>query len=246
MRKFVFRWPFISSIILLACGSAFLALNPQWIKVEAIELELVKSSDQDLLFQRIKTSLEPQFKSFEGRFFWQVPLSRLYDLVAKDKRVKRASIRREFPSRLRVEVEPRTPVLAYLARDGRVYPVATDATLLPALPFKDSSDLPLLRGEEFRDEQELRARAIELFEVVPDDGLISKAQVSEIGYSRKEGFKIFVSGSKAEVKMGDTDFGPKISRVQRVLSYLEMQSIKGRVIDARYAKKVVVRVRNTP
>lgn len=240
------RWPIVLSLISIVGGFVYLALNPQWIKVETVNVDLMNGSDQDLLFQRIKTSLEPQFKNYEGRFFWQVPLSQIYELVAKDKRVKRVSIHREFPSRMRVEVEPRTPVLAYLAQDGRVYPVATDATLLPPLPFKDSSDLPFLRGEDFKDEQELRARAIELFEAMPDEGLISKSQISEIGYSKKEGFKVFVSSSKAEVKFGDTDFGPKISRVQKVLSYLEMQSIKGRVIDARYAKKVVVRVRNTP
>lgn len=240
------RWPFLAAVLLLGGGSLLLTFNPQWIKVETVDVDLVKDSDQELLFQRIKTSLEPQFRNYEGRFFWQVPLSQIYELVAKDKRVKRVSIHREFPSRMRVEVEPRTPILAYLAQDGRVYPVATDATLLPALPFKDSSDLPFLRGEEFKDEQELRARAIELFESMPNQGLMSKGQISEIGYSRKEGFKVFVSGSNAEVKMGDTDFSPKISRVQKVLSYLEMQSIKGRVIDARYAKKVVVRVRNTP
>lgn len=241
-----FRWSLITVFILLITGVSILAMNPQWIKIETVQIELITGSDQELIFQRIKNALAPQFKNFEGQYFWQVPLKRIYDLAAKDKRVKRVSIHREFPSRLRVEVEPRTPVLAYLGVDGRVYPVATDATLLPALPFKDAPDLPLLRGEDFKDEPELRERAIELFEAMPEDGMMRKSQISEIGFTKKEGFKVFISGPNAEIKMGDTDFGPKISRVQRVLSYLEMQSIKGRVIDARYSKKVVVRVRNTP
>lgn len=241
-----FRWSIAIVCLLLLAGAAMVFNNPQWIKVETIEIDLMAGSNQDLIFQRIKNSLTPQFKSFEGKYFWQVPLKRIHEATAKDKRVKRVNIHREFPSRLRVEVEPRTPVLAYLGADGRIYPVATDATLLPPLPFKDAPDLPLLRGEDFKDEQELRERAIELFEAMPEEGMMRKSQISEIGFTKKEGFKVFISGPNAEVKIGDTDFGPKISRVQRVLSYLEMQSIDGRVIDARYSKKVVVRVRNTP
>jgi len=70
--------------------------------------------------------------------------------------------------------------------------------------------------------------------------------ISEIFYSKKEGFKIFLKGVATEVRMGDSDFGPKISRVEKVLSYLDSQNVKGRVIDARFSKKVVVRVRKAP
>ncbi len=240
------RWSIVTTSLIGAAAVVVLILNPRWVTVESVEIELAAGSDQHLLFERIKHSLVPQFKPLEGKFFWQVPLGQVYEMAAKDKRVKRLNVHREFPSRLRVELEPRTPALAYLARDGRIYPVATDATLLPALSLKDSPDLPFLRGEELKDEPSLRARAIDLFEAMPDHGLLSKAQISEIVFNKKEGFKIFVSSSKLEVKMGDTDFGPKISRVQKVLSYLDAQSIKGRVIDARFSKKVVVRVRNTP
>ena len=46
--------------------------------------------------------------------------------------------------------------------------------------------------------------------------------------------------------MGEGDFDLKVSRVEKVMSYLHNRNIKGRVIDARFSKKVVVRVRNTP
>ncbi len=235
-------------IILVIVTAAFTAIvaHPEWIRVEQFQIDLADSSTEDLLFQRIKTTLSGQMKVYEGRFFWQLPLTTIYDLVSKDKRVKKVNIYREFPSRVRLEIEPHTPLLAYLARDGRIYPVARDATLLPALAAHEAPDLPILRGDELKDEPSLRELALELLATVPEEGALRKKSISEILYSRKEGFKIFVSGPASEVKLGDTDFGPKLSRVQKVIGYLDSQNIKGRVIDARFSKKVVVRVRNTP
>ena len=127
-----------------------------------------------------------------------------------------------------------------------VYPVATDAALLPPIPITEAPDLPFLRGEDLKDETSLREKTIELFSAIPDVGPFNKGNVSEIVYGKKEGFKIYVNGTRAEIKVGDSDFGPKLSRAQKVLAYLDSRNIKGRVIDARFSKKVVVRVRNTP
>lgn len=248
MRAFLklIRWPALVILATALIAGVVVALNPTWIKVEQIELELAPRSTEDLLFQRIKASLVQQTGKMEGSYFWKVPLSAVYELTMKDRRVKKVTVHREFPSRMRVEIEPHTPVLAYLGSDGRIYPVATDATLLPALATADAPDLPLLRGEDLKDEPGLRELAIELFEGVPNEGPLNKKQISEITYTKKDGFQFFISGFGSDVKLGDTDFGPKISRVTKVLSYLESQNIKGRVIDARFSKKVLVRVRNTP
>jgi cell division septal protein FtsQ len=240
------RWPITIVCLCLLIAGGMVIFNSQWVRIEAVQIDIAKDSNQDLLFQRIRQSLTQQFKPFEGRYFWQVPLKTVYEITSRDKRVKSASVYREFPSRLRIEIEPHTPVLAYLGRDGRMYPVATDATLLPALPVADVPDMPILRGDELNDEPELREKALALLQSFPDDGLMAKSKVSEIIHTKKDGFKVFVSGAVAVVQMGDTDFGPKVSRVQKVLSYLDSRNIKGRVIDARFSKKVVVRVRKAP
>jgi cell division septal protein FtsQ len=224
----------------------YFALTANWLKIETLQVDLMTSSHEDLLYQRIKNSLTPQLQRFAGKFFWQVSLAQIYDFTVKDKRVRKATVFREFPSRVRIMIEPQTPVLAYLSNDYRVYPVAADATLLPSQSLADASDLPILRGEELRDENHLRELALDLFEQIPNEGSLRKGNISEIYYVKKDGFKIFMGDASVEIKMGEADFGPKISRVEMVLSYLDSQNIKGRVIDARFAKKVVVRVRNSP
>ncbi len=242
----ILRGPLLILGSLLAGVVTLLAFNSHWVRIETVQIDLVKDSNQDLLFQRIRNSLTQQLKVYEGRYFWQVPLKNVFEAAQKDRRVKSAAVFRDFPSRLRVEVEPHTPLLAYLSSDGRVYPVATDAALLPPIPITEAPDLPFIRGEDLKDEPALREKSIALLEAVPDQGALNKASVSEIVYSKKEGFTVFLNGTRAEIKLGDSDFGPKISRAQKVLAYLDSRNIKGRVIDARFSKKVVVRVRNTP
>lgn len=234
----------LAALIVIAGG--LIAYNSNWVRINTVTLEIEPNSKQDLLFQRIDTTLKPQLAAFEGKYFWQVPLRQVFELVSKDKRVSKVWVYREFPSRLRIQIEPRTPVLGFLSNDGRIYPVATDATLLPALSVNEAGDMPLLRGNELSDEPSLRELALELFDLIPTEGGFRKRDVSEIVYNKKEGFAVYINGTPAELRMGDSDFGPKISRVEKVLSYLESQNIKGRVIDARFSKKVVVRVRNNP
>lgn len=240
------RWPLFALGVITLVAGLLIALNPGWIRVEAVQIELAPDSKEFLLYQRIRSSLAPRLRRFEGQYFWEVPLNGVYEVAAQDRRVKRVTVRREFPVRLRLEVEPHTPVLDYISKDGRVYPLATDATLLPAHTLADSSNLPFLRGEELKDQAPLREAAIQLYSGIPEEGFLSRKTVSEIYYSKKSGFSLFVGGAASEVKIGDSDFGPKISRVQKVLSYLDSQGVKGRVIDARFSKKVVVRVRKAP
>jgi hypothetical protein len=125
---------------------------------------------------------------------------------------------------------------------GRVYPIARDGTLMPALALKDVPNFPLLRGKEFLSDVSLRERAIQLMEAIPSEGRFARSMVSEIMHS-PDGFSLYLGGQIAEVKMGDDEFELKANRVEKVLSYLHNRGLKGRTIDARFAKKVVVRVR---
>lgn len=241
------RWPLATLTGLILVLGGVLIANPRLVKIDSIDIAKVQSSDQELLFQRTQKDLNIKLQGHVGKYFWQVPLEKIFQAVTKDKRVKSTSIYREFPSKIKIVIEPYTPVLGYLAGDGRIYPIANDGALLPAQSLKDAADLPIVRGLELKDNLPLRVQALDLYHSVPEStASLSRMHISEIVHSAKDGFKIFLSNEKSEVKFGDTDFGPKVSRVQKVLTYLDSRQIKGRVIDARFAKKVVVRVRNNP
>jgi cell division septal protein FtsQ len=236
---------FLLSIFFTALGVGLWYLNKSpLLQLKTVEIVLDPSSRESFLFEKIQTGLQASLFHFTGLPFWRVSLEDVMTEVKKDHRVRMARVQRDFPYLLRVIVVPHEPMIGYLDDKGRIFPVARDATLLPPISLKDVPNFPLLRGKEFETNVALRVKAIQLMESISTEGRFHREMVSEILHTNKDGFELFLSDHLALVKMGDGDFDLKASRVEKVLSYLHNRNIKGRVIDARFAKKVVVRVRN--
>jgi cell division septal protein FtsQ len=231
-------------VLLVSAGVGFwLFVNGRAMRLNSVDIVLDPDSHESFMFEKIQTGLQASLLPFTGLPFWKVSLEKVMDEVKKDKRVRLARVQREFPHVLRVIVVPQEPLLAYMDEQGRIYPVARDATLMPALALKDVPNFALLRGKEFATDEHLREQAVELMAAMPVDGHFKRDQISEILHNQKDGFSLFLANHSAEIKMGDADFDLKVSRVEKVLSYLHNRNLSGRTIDARFAKKVVVRVR---
>lgn len=244
MRAYV-RLIVVFSLTALLSVAIYYGAESGWGRLAPVRVTLANDSDQAQLFERIQASLATPLSRLQGEWLWKVSLPQVLELVEKDRRVKEVRIKREFPNRLEVIVTPHRPVAAWVDKSGRFFPLAADGSLLPALTLKDSLDLPLLRGNNFREQIELREKALALLQEWPANGIVGRDRVSEMSYSNKWGFALLISGG-AEVRVGEGEYGPKASRVERVLTYLQEQQLRGRVIDARFAKKVVVRLRNAP
>jgi len=215
-------------------------------RLQEIEIEKGANLQDEFFFQSIRDSLSAQIQPLVGQYIWKVRLEGIMQKIEGDQRIEAAHISRLFPNRLRIVIEPHRPILAVLTEDNKVYPLAPDGTLMTALAITEGPDLPLLRGKQFIKDEALRKKAIQLFNELPESGSFSQKIISEINYSQKAGFSLILSNLGTEVRVGEADLGRKASRVEKVMSYLENHQIKGRVIDARFTKKVVVRLRNEP
>ncbi|MGE0762711.1 MAG: cell division protein FtsQ/DivIB [Bdellovibrionales bacterium] len=227
-------------------GALYLGAEAGWGRLAPVEMSMADGSDQPQLFARIQTSLQKELKNYQGKWLWQARLSEVLQKVQADRRVRSARVDRVFPNRLRVVIEPQQPVMAWADEVGRLFPVATDASLLPALPLNEVRDMPLLRGKVFKNDLSLREQAIALLGALPESGPLARERVAEISYTQKNGFALMLTQSGIEVRLGVTEIEKKTERIAQVLNYLQDQQLRGRVIDARFAKKVVVRLRNAP
>lgn len=236
----------VLGVTAVLAGAVYLGAEAGWGRLEPVDVVMAPGSDQQQLFAHIQGSLQKELKAYQGKWLWETSLPKILDEVQDDRRVRSARIDRVFPNRLRVVIEPHQPVMAWVDDVGRLFPVATDASLLPDLPLHEIRDMPLLRGKQFKTDQLLREQAIQLFERLPVAGPLARERVAEISFSEKNGFSLMLVQSGIEVRLGTNDIERKSERIAQVLNYLQDQQLRGRVVDARFAKKVVVRLRNAP
>lgn len=227
-------------------GGLYFGADQGWGRVEQVSVTLASTSDQGELFARIEPSLTKMLEVYDGQWLWRLQLEDVTQTVLKDRRIRSVEISRLFPNRLEVNINPHRPTIAWVDEVGRFFPVALDGTLLPPLPSPEAADVPLLRGRRFQADQSLRERALALFAELPDVGALAKSHIAEITHSDRSGFGLLLIQGGMEVRLGEGQIGLKASRVDRVLNYLQDQQLRGRVIDARFGKKVVVRLRNDP
>ncbi|MCB0365157.1 MAG: FtsQ-type POTRA domain-containing protein [Bdellovibrionaceae bacterium] len=233
----------VTSLILVG---AYWSVHGDWFNLQSVQIEMEESSNQEVLFNRIRSELAGKLNSLIGLKAWEVELGGLLSEIESDSRVKAAYVSRQFPNKLFVRILPRDPVLVLAGAKGFVYPVASDASLLPAILAQDAPDLPLLRGSGFAKNENWRKKVIELLEEVPQEGDVGLNRISEVHYTPEEGLEVVLMGKGVKVSLGEKAISRKLKRVERVLHYLQEHQIDGRVIDAKFSKKVVVRLRNAP
>jgi hypothetical protein len=122
--------------------------------------------------------------------------------------------------------------------------VGRDASLLSRL--KSPIDLPLLRGAQFFEDVQLRRQAVDLMNEIPFEGVFHQGLISEVRFDKHKGFELLLTNGWTRVNMGKEDFSRRVRFIERVLNYLQEHKMQARVIDARFSKKVVVRLRNAP
>lgn len=245
MKKAFALIPGLVVLLVIILVGGYFSLG-QKISIEKVKISLSKESQEQLLFEEIKKDLEPRLDKIIGESMIQYSFKTLIDEVLKDKRVKEVYLRREFPSTLIVRVVPREPVLGWVDEKGYIHPVSKDLEVLPRLKSGDLKDHPLLRGKDFLIDKRVREQALKLLNSLPESGHFNRSYVSEILYSKASGFDFILSHPSIRVKMGFENDSEKSSRVEKVLSYIQNRDIKSRVIDSRFNKKVVVRLRNEP
>lgn len=244
MRAFVKVFFAVGLIIALFAGG-LIYFDSDILKITEVTVRQSEGIGSGYLFSRIKEDIAPKLASLYGKSILDVPLDQVYAILEKDRRVRDARILRKFPSELYIEIEPHVPIANVLSTSGQsVYPLTKEGTLFPAVTFSDANDAPVLRGKAFLKDIELRAKAIFMLRSLPEAGDFTAAEISEIHFDKKKGFVLVLSRDNSEVIIGSKDFEKRAEHIRRVIQYLRSENLRGRVIDARFSKKVVVRLRN--
>jgi cell division septal protein FtsQ len=245
--KTVFSWTLAISVVVLLGRAGWILFTNDTLKINSIEFVLADGFEaEQTLFDKIVTDSDRATQPFRNQWIWNVHLENVLKAIEADPRIRNVHLLRRFPNHIVAVIQPHETAANLLDKNGLLHPVAKDGTLLPPTAPGEAADRPTLRGARFFTDHQVRLRAIQLLADLPDHGLLSKAAISEVHFKEKKGFEFTLVGSGVVINIGDESLAQKADHIEQVLAYLQSQHIKGRVIDARFDKKVVVKLRKQP
>ena len=209
------------------------------------QVDIQFSSDSQIGFSSsVLKGVEQKLAIYKGKSTFALPIRSVVDSILEDKRISHAQVSRTMLGDMRVKLALRRPIALYLDEAGKAFPLSFDGEFLPKVGMEELPDLPILRGRKFQKELALRKDVLGFLGQLPDFGPFSLASVSEVRFDEKNGFRFWVSEQQGAIQFGSQLSDQKIRRVTQVLDYLHSRRLQTRVIDTRYDKKVVVKLRN--
>jgi cell division septal protein FtsQ len=178
-----------------------------------------------------------------GDPFWRIPVEKEAAVIKQDGWVESVELRRRFPGTIVVNVTERKPIAVTSNLKGRFEYVDENNNVIDRAQPDQISDYPVLAGAEFENDRDLRGQALALLKSLPDDGDLSKNEISEIQFHDEHGFQMTLSKTRTVIDLGRENIPLHLDRARRVVQYLQQHNINASHVDSDYAKKVLVKVR---
>lgn len=247
MKKLIFRLVCFFVVLPSAViGSLYYLEQRGVFNIEKIEVRLDDSYGDLVFLKPLLVRIENRLKSQNGKSLWAIKMREIKTSLVEEKWISQINIVRKWPSILTVQIRPHEVKMLWVSSRGELFPVLESGDMLGRVASNQAPDAPLLMGEKFRTDEDLRVQAIDFLRELPSSGPFNGNQISEIRYSEKEGFVVSLVQSGLQVKMGEDNLALKSARVSQVLEYMNNHQFEGRVIDANFSKKVLVKLRKAP
>ncbi len=224
-------------------------------KIDKVEIRVeARTSQKNYIAAKVR-ELQAKLNSVKGISLWRAPLSQVSQSLKDEKWIRNFQISRAWPSGIILTVEPDTVAILVLSQEGVsggasegsvIRPITESGQLLEKIKTNSSPNAIVTHDAVFLSNQKVREGAIEVIKSLPENGAMSAAHVSEIGFDKKEGYWIKLLKSETKINFGEMQFEIKTARISRVIDYLESRNLKARVIDANLSKKVLVRLQQNP
>lgn len=221
-----------------------------------VEVQIVNSgSIEHILQQSVSQRILKNEKLFKNKQIWAVSLGKVHDVVVAEPWVQSVRISRTLPNQVKIVVEPKRAIAMLLVQkvkgaNPELRAVTADGSVLKLPNSTAALDVPIARGPLLDSQTEAgaaaRAKLIEFIASIPNEGSLSTKNIAEITYVPNEGFSLALIPMKSTVLLGNEKIQTKVTRVSQVLDYLLAHQLHGRVIDASFSKKVLVRLRKDP
>jgi hypothetical protein len=241
--KTVLAFVFSGLLVLGAIAGNIYALHgDKYLDVASITVDVDAGADADL-----EKYFEERLFSFssrlEGTPIWKVSIGKLSQEILNMDWVSEVIVKRKWPNRIEVHAKAEKIVLILMNNSGELFAVTNKGSIVPDIPSKMLPLVPLSRDHLLETDLDLRLEVVQGLMQVPRDGAFSFNNISDVHYFPTTGFEFVLRNSGQKILIGTNQILERSQRVSKVLNYLNNQGLRGRVIDARFSKKVLVRLR---
>ena len=179
-----------------------------------------------------------------GMNIWKVEPGGIEKKVANHPWVRRVLVRRDFPRRVIIEVEERTPKA--IVALGQLYYVDADGVVFKEVGAGENVNFPLLTG--LRPEQLAKANAAlrgKIKDAVRLGDLMAKdaRTLSEIHFDESGRLVVYTTAFPVALKIGWGEWDAKLKRLDRVLALWKGNEERLASLDASFNDQVVARLR---
>lgn len=240
----------VTLIVVLVLPCAFLigAKNGLF-KVRTIDVVQVDLGEDEK--KQIPEAYEDYFKSFksnlskfDGENLWDIDLKLVKEFALKEPWIESVEIYRRLPQTLRLEVKPKSSIAIYLTSQGNLHLLSSDGKILPKINQTKSPRLPVIQNAKIIKDGKNKEKIVAVLNEIASEGHLKLESIAEVHLGSKNEVLLTDLNTKSLIKLGNGNVGIKSARVAKVLEYLDQNNLKGRVIDADFSKKVLVKLRN--
>lgn len=247
MLKIYTRWIFYSLCLagLIGIGVYYFP-HITLFQIQEIPVEIKSSSTHQYFAEQMKDNVKAKLSFLNEQNVWLVSLKKIYEQVSSESWIESINLKRVFPNRLKIDIKSKEIIFVFVNQKNEFIPILEDGLTVPAQAANLLPDVPVLRIKKNIFNEETLKKITALMKLIPRENFFSLSNIKEVNWSDDEGLSLSLLKPDAEIIFGSEEIDKRSKRVQNVLSYLDTQSQKARVIDSRFSKKVLVRLRKGP
>jgi cell division protein FtsQ len=246
--KFWMKLIFALVVVPSVFGGLVYSLHERgFFNLSSLEISVLKADEHSSFYEPLAQKIEKALSQHKGSSLFQLDLTELKTQILKEPWVEQVHLTRRWPQSIQIQIQSKKIPFILIEKDRYARPVLEDGTLLERVPLERAPQAVVLVGPDFRDQLELRQKAVRVLSEVPKEaGVLTQSKISEVRFDTKDGFWLTLVGGGTQVRLGHEQFALRAARVSQVLNYLQDREMNARVIDADLSKKVVVRLRKGP
>ena len=180
----------------------------------------------------------------QGMNIWRIDPAVIEKKISQHPWVRRVLVRREFPRRITIDVEERTP--RAIVALHKLYYVDADGVIFKEVGAGDDMKFPMLTGLSAEKlsapDQTMRKRiqeAMRLGELMAQ----RSHSLSEIHFDAPDRLVVYATHYPMALRLGWGDWDAKLTRLERLLALWKGHEERLASLDLRFSDQVVARLR---